>query len=76
VVHCCITGLFLLQSFKNAQTPLEELSAEQDNLRDSLNELKPSCKILFEKTGVRDFKVHQIKMSVSMGKVFRLEVDY
>lgn len=66
MVHWCITGFFLLQSFKNAQTPLEELSAEQDNLRDSLNELKPSCKVLFERTGVRNFKVHQIKMIVSM----------
>ena len=61
-----LLGCFLLQSFKNAQTPLEELSAEQDNLRDSLNELKPSCKILFEKTGVRNFKVHQEEMIVLM----------
>ena len=38
---------FLFEALRHDGNSLEELSAEQDNLRDSLNELKQSCKRCF-----------------------------
>ena len=42
-----VLGGVSLRSLRNDGNSLEELSAEQDNLRDSLNELKQSCKRFF-----------------------------